>query len=57
MGADSAIVVGSEGKAQKWTWRELNPITCVYKTPAPNLAGPIDLAMSDEALREKGSER
>jgi hypothetical protein len=41
-------------EVRRWTWRELNPNTCVYKTPAPNLAGPNNLVMSDEALREIG---
>lgn len=50
MGTGDFACDSSEGRAQKWTWRELNPITCVYKTLAPNLAGPDVPAMSGKTL-------
>jgi hypothetical protein len=53
MGAWRSACTGRTEGAERWTWRELNPIACVYKTLAPNLAGPVDPAVSVETLREK----
>jgi hypothetical protein len=56
MGACRIARVSWPESSEKWTWRELNPFACVYKTLAPNLAGPNDPAVSVVALHEMGVE-